>query len=119
MSTPKLHLNKNVDNNNEGRVDQRKEEPHLHRFDLSGGGQAGGHRQVDGGQHHHAGDIDCDDQLILVLGGDVVGGLVNDVHQESRQVGHKNYVTDLAGKINCVNNSNIVLCFTAIIYWFI
>jgi len=23
--------------------------------------EGGGHREVDGGQHHHAGDVHCDD----------------------------------------------------------
>ena len=73
-----VYLNKNVENNHEDWVDQREEEPNLHRFDLSGCGQTGGNRQVDGGQHHHAGDIDCYDQLVLVRGGNVVCGLQSD-----------------------------------------
>ena len=39
-------------------------------------------------QDHHAGDIDSVDQAVLVLSGDVVGGLVDDVHQDGWQVGH-------------------------------
>ena len=39
----------------EGEVDQQ---PDLHRLDVGGAGQAGRHREVDGGQDHHAGRVD-------------------------------------------------------------
>ena len=41
-----------------------------------------------GGQHHQARHVNVDDDVILVLHYDVQGGLVQDVHQQGRQVGH-------------------------------
>ena len=56
-------------------VEQVDQEPDLHRLDTGRAGQAGGHREVDRGQDHHAGDVDGVDQVILGVSGDVVGGL--------------------------------------------
>ena len=47
------------------------------------GGEAGGDRDVDGGQDHHAGDVDGVDHVVLVPG-DVVRSLVDQVHQDRR-----------------------------------
>ena len=65
---------------------QIEEEPDLDRLDVGGGGEAGGDREVDRGQDHHAGDIDADDQLVFVSVGDVVGGLVDNVHQNLKDL---------------------------------
>ena len=94
-----FYLNKNIQNNDKAWVNQREKEPDLHWLDLRGGGQTGGDRQVDGGQHHHAGDVDRDDQLVLVRGGDVVGGLVDQVHQKCWQICHQDNIADLAGEV--------------------
>ena len=69
-------------------VEQVDQEPDLHRLDTGRAGQAGGHREVDGGQDHHAGDVDGVDHAVLVLPRDVVGGLVDQVHQDCRQISH-------------------------------
>ena len=50
-----MNLEKNVDQEDEHGVGQVEYQPHLHRLDVRGGGQAGGHREVDRGQDHHAG----------------------------------------------------------------
>ena len=50
-----MNLEKNVDQDDEHGVGQVEYQPHLHRLDVRGGGQAGGHREVDRGQDHHAG----------------------------------------------------------------
>ena len=65
-------------------VEQVDQEPDLHRLNTGGAGQAGGHREVDGGQDHHAGDVDGVDHVVLGVPSDVVGGLVDHVHQDSR-----------------------------------
>ena len=44
--------------------------------------------EVNIGQNHHAGDVDGVDQAVLVISGDVVGGLVDDVHQDGGLLGH-------------------------------
>ena len=73
----------NIDNDDQERVGQIEEEPDLHRFYVGGAGEAGGHREVDRGQDHHAGDVDGVDHAELVFTSDVVGGLVDDVHEDS------------------------------------
>ena len=70
------------------RIGQVEQEPDLHWLDVQGGGQTGGHREVDGGQDHHAGDVDGVDQVVPGVSADVVGGLVDGVHQDGGQVGH-------------------------------
>ena len=85
------YLKQNIDENGEKRVGQVKYEPDLHRLDIRGGGEAGGHREIDRGQDHHAGDVDGVDQAVLVVFArhpDIVGGLVDHVHQDGGQVGH-------------------------------
>ena len=67
-------------------VEQVDQEPDLHRLDTGRAGQAGGHREVDGGQDHHAGDVDGVDHVVLSVTGDVVGGLVDHVDEYCRQV---------------------------------
>ena len=86
-----VYLNANIDSNDEDRIDKGEEKPDLHWLDCGGGGQTGGEREVDGGQHHHAGDVDAVDQAVLVVTAghpDIVGGLVDDVHQDGGEVGH-------------------------------
>ena len=85
------------DEKGEGEVD---EEPDLHRFDSESAGKAGGDWQVDRGQDHHAGDVDGDDQVGLALHPQVVGGLVDDVHQDGGQVGDQEHVKHIRTKIN-------------------
>ena len=88
MSDRHSHLEYDIYNDDQEREGQVEEEPDLHRLDAGGAGEAGGDGQVDRGQHHHAGDVDGVDQAVLVVSGDVVGGLVDHVHQDGGQVGH-------------------------------
>ena len=83
-----IYLENHLQEDDEAREGEVDEEPQLHRLDVRGGGEAGGHREVDRGQDHHAGDVHGDDQAVLVLGGDVASGLVDHVHQNRGQVGH-------------------------------
>ena len=48
--------------------------------------------EVDGGEDHHAGDVDGVDKVELLLSSDVVGGLIDDIHEDSRHVGHHDNV---------------------------
>ena len=73
-------LHGDVDSNDKEGIDEADQEPDLHRFDAGGVGQGGGHGQVDGGEHHHAGDVHRDDQLITRLSRDEVCQLVDYVH---------------------------------------
>ena len=82
MTKTKTHLEENIDQDNEEREGQVEQQPPLHRLDVGGGGQTGGHREVDGGQDHHAGDVGGVDQVVFSVSGDVVGGLVDHVHQD-------------------------------------
>ena len=70
-----LYLQHNIDEYDKKWVGQVKEKPDLNRLDVGGAGQTDGHREVDRGQDHHAGDVDGVDQVILGVSGDVVGGL--------------------------------------------
>ena len=92
------HLKCDIDKYDEDREGQVEEEPDLHRLDVGGAGETGGHGQVDRGQHHHAGDVDGVDQVVLGVSGDVVGGLVDNVHQDGGQVGHHEDTFDLPGQ---------------------
>ena len=60
-------LNDDVCDDNEEGPGEIEEEPDLHGFDTGGAGQAGGDGEVDGGQHHHAGDVDAVDHVKLRL----------------------------------------------------
>ena len=92
------HLEENIDQDDEDGEGEVEEEPDLHRLDVGGAGQAGGDREVDRGQDHHAGDVDGVDQAVLVLSCDVVGGLVDDVHQDGGQVGHHEDTEKFSGQ---------------------
>ena len=99
MNNFKIYLKNNVDKDDKERISQVEEEPHLHRFDGGGAGQGGGDRQVDGGQHHHARNVHSDNQVVLAVSSDVVGQLVDDVHQDGGQVCHHedacNFIPDV------------------------
>ena len=59
------NLKQDIDQNHEKRISQVKYQPDLHRLDVGGGWEAGGDREVDRGQDHHAGDVDRVDHVIL------------------------------------------------------
>ena len=76
-----------VDDDKE-RVGEVVQQPGLNGLDDWSAGEAAGHGEVDGGEDHHAGDVDGDDEVVLVSDGHVVGCLIDDVHQDGRDVGH-------------------------------
>ena len=63
----RVYLHHNIDKDDHEGVDEADEQPDLHWLDAGGVGEGGGHREVDRGQHHHAGDVHCDDQLVAAL----------------------------------------------------
>ena len=80
----RYHLEEDVGQYCYERIGEVKNQPELNRFDFRGDGQAWGHWDEDGGEDHHAGDVDGVDHAVLVIGGlhlDVVGGLVDHVHE--------------------------------------
>ena len=79
-------MHDHICNDNPEWIGDAEEQPDLHRFNVGGVGQRHGDGHVDGGEHHHAGDVHRDDQVILGVPRDVVGGLVDDVHQEGGEV---------------------------------
>ena len=58
-------LQQNVDDDDHERIEEVEQEPHLHGLDGGRAGQRGGDREVDGGQHHHARDVDRVHQVVL------------------------------------------------------
>ena len=88
MPDSNSHLEENIDNDDEDRVGEVEEEPDLHWLDVGGAGETGGHWEIYGGQDHHAGHVDGVYHAEFVVSSDVVGGLVDDVHQDGGQVGH-------------------------------
>ena len=50
------------------------DQEYLHRLGGGGAGEAGGHRQVDGGEGQQAGDVHVDHHLVPVLGRQVERG---------------------------------------------
>ena len=70
-------LTNDVRENDLQRIEQVDQDPTLHWIDGPRVWQAGGHREVDGGKDHHAGDVDGVDHAVLVRPRDVVGGLVD------------------------------------------
>ena len=93
----KSYLQQNVDQDCDEGEGQVEDQPDCYRLDVRGDGQTGGHWEVDGGEDHHAGDVDGVDHAVLVLSTDVVCGLVDRVHEDGGQVGlHEN-----AGDLPC------------------
>ena len=82
MFNTMLYLEYDIGQHYNKRVGQVKQQPDLHWLDIRGGGQAGGDWEVDRGQDHHAGDVGGVDHAVLVGTPDVVGGLVDHVHQD-------------------------------------
>ena len=96
-----FYLHYHICNDNQEWIGNAEEQPDLHRFDVRCVGQRHGDSHVDGGEHHHARDVHRDNQVVLGVPGDVVGGLVYDVHQESRNVIHHDYVEFSFGQGYC------------------
>ena len=89
MTWPTTHLQYHICDYDQERISQADQEPILHRFDLCSAREWGEDGEIDGGEHDHARDVDSDDQVILGVPSDVVGGPVDYVHQECGQVSHQ------------------------------
>ena len=111
-----FYLHHHICNDNQERIGNAEEQPDLHRFNVRSVGKGHGDRHVDGGEHHHAGDVHRDDQVILGVPGDVVGGLVDDVHQKRGNVVHHDNVKFSFGQGN--SNSYYILRLCVPILYF-
>ena len=81
-------VQEDVDQNDEKREYKAEEEPYIDYLDGGGCRQAVGHRDVEGRQDHHAGDVHRNDRLQELRVGEVVSRLIDDVHEDRRQVSH-------------------------------
>ena len=88
-----FYLEENISDNYQERPEEVEEEPLLNGFDIKGDREVLWNRDVDRGQQHHAGDVNAVDQAALVLLADVVVGLVDDIHQDGGEVGHREYLS--------------------------
>ena len=77
-----LYLQSNVYCDDHEGIDEAHEEPYLYWFDGWCVGQGVGDGEVDGGEHHHAGDVHRDNEFIAGLTGDIIGHLIDKVHEE-------------------------------------
>ena len=64
LSQGMMYLNVDSKEDGEEGVGEVVYEVELHRLDVGGAGQAGGHPHVDRGQGQQAGDVDCDHHLV-------------------------------------------------------
>ena len=97
------YLHGNIDQNDHEGVCQVEKEPLLDGFDDTCVWQRGGHRQVDGGEDHHARDVDGVQQVVPGLTDDVVAGIVDDVHEDRGEVSYHKYTKDFQLKIDSNN----------------
>ena len=81
-----MYLHDNICQDDQDWIRKVEQQPDLYWFDVGCAGQGGGDGHVDGGEHHHARDVHRDDQVMLGVPGDVVDGLVDDVHQERGEI---------------------------------
>ena len=102
-------MDEGVDENYEKRIDEAEEKPDLDIFDRGGGGEALRDGDVDGGEDHHAGDVNRNDVTKELVSNKEAGGLVDDVHEDCREVGHQDDVTDLPTKMNFYLQSFLVI----------
>ena len=98
-----MYLHHDIHQYNHKRKSQIEEEPNLDWFDVGSAGQGGWHGEVDGGENHHAGDVDGVQQVVPRLTDDVVAGVVDDVHQDGRQVCYHEYAEDFQLKVDSNN----------------
>ena len=98
------HLHKDQRYDNAGVVDQVEKKPQLDRLDVGCLWEGVGLPHVDGGEHHHDGDVDGQPQIIFILPPDVDRRLVDHVHQKRRDVGHSQH-TEISQY--CITNRNL------------
>ena len=94
------HIYDNIDQDNQKRISQVEKQPDLNRFYVLGLSERCWDWEVDGGQDHHTGDVHCDYQLMLGVTSQIVGGLVQNVHKNSWQVGHHEDAKKITIKVN-------------------
>ena len=81
-------VKEDVDQNYEKRKYEAEQQPNIHNLDGGGCRQTVGHWDVESRQNHHAGDVDGDDGLQELRVGEVVGRLIDDVHEDGGQICH-------------------------------
>ena len=67
-----------------------------------------GHGDVEGGENHEGGDVQGDDGLQVLTVLQVVGGLVDDVHQDGGQVGDAEDGAEISAELH-LNNDGVSL----------
>ena len=87
-----------VDEYNKKGIDETEEKPDLDILDRGGGRETGRDSDVDGGEDYHAGEIDSYHGFKIVLCSEMIGQLVDDVHQDGGEVGHQQDVADLSAE---------------------
>ena len=98
-----MYLHQDIYQYDHERKSQIEEKPNLDWFDVRSAGQGGGHGQVDGGEDHHARDVDGVQQVVPGLTDDVVAGIVDDVHEDRGEVSYHKYTKDFQLKIDSNN----------------
>ena len=89
------YLQDHIDQDGGEGIGEVEDQPDLHRLDIRRDGQAGGDREVDGGEDHHAGDVDGEDHVVLVVPSDVIGGLVDHVHENGWKISDHEHTVNL------------------------
>ena len=92
-----------VEEDDEKGKDETEEKPDVDVLDAGGCWQAAGHWDVESGENHQTGYVDRDDRLQEVLIVQVVGGLVDDVDNHGRQVGHKENTRKISSQLDFEN----------------
>ena len=117
----------NICDDDQKRIGQVEEKPPLDWLDAGRAGQGGGDREVDGGQDHHARDVQGEDQVVLssrdreyslhdyyldylALTVYVVGYLIDNVHENGGEVSDEEYAVKVPGEHNRYTN-HILVCF--------
>ena len=54
-------VEEDIEENDDKRENEAEQEPNVNILDVRGGGQAVGDRNVKSRQHHHAGNVHCND----------------------------------------------------------
>ena len=98
------HVNSNVKENDEKGKDERGEKPDVHMFNARSSREGGSHGDVEGREDHEGGEVEGDDGLQVLAVVQVVGGLVDDVHQDGGQVGDAEDGPEVSPELHLNNN---------------
>ena len=71
-----------LNQNNEERIDETEQKPDFNIFDRGGGGEAARDRDVESRKNHHTCDVDRDDITEEIITVEIVGRLVDDIHED-------------------------------------